>query len=450
MPRRLFQGLGCRPGLPIGASFLTVMFMGAGLLSLPQATATGQRLPFIDALFISTSATCVTGLVVCDPEQISRYGQTVILCLIQAGGLGIMTWAALFGIAAGRRLSMAQKVAVLESLGLEHPGVLKSVLLFIVVFTFVVEGIGFFVILPYLLGRMDSPGEALFASAFHAVSGFCNAGFSTFDDNLMRFRGSLLINLTITFLIILGGLGFPVTYNLWQSFISLFKEGVVKRVTLHTLLALFTTSALIGIGFGLFYLFERGHSLQGLPLEEQVLASYFQAVTPRTAGFSTVDMSTISGASFMLLMFLMFIGGCPGSTAGGIKATTLAVLIVTLYAYFKGKDEVICFGRTVSEFVVHKAITIALWGILVVLVASLILLNTEDSPFEVIAFEVFAAYDTVGLSAGLTPHLSLTGKIVIIATMFLGRIGPLTIALAIGKEEVAPGVRFPEETVAVG
>ncbi|HHT9118512.1 MAG TPA: TrkH family potassium uptake protein [Candidatus Hypogeohydataceae bacterium YC38] len=445
-----FRELGRRPGLAISASFLVVIFIGAGFLSLPQATVARERIPFIDALFMSTSATCVTGLVVTDPESISRYGQTVILLLIQAGGLGIMTWAVLFSVILRRRLGIAQQAVVLESLGIEHPGILKKTLIFMLVFTFVVEAIGFLVILPHMLQKVGNTGDALFVSSFHAVSAFCNAGFSTFNDNLQGFRGSILITMTITSLVILGGLGLPVSFNLWHGFISLLQGRAGRKIALHTQLALITSAALIGLGFGLFYLFERDHSLKDLPIREQILASYFHSVVPRTAGFSTIDIATISEPSFILLMFLMFIGGSPGSTAGGIKTTTFAVLMATLYAFCRGSTEVECFGRTVAKIVVQKALTIALLGILVVLVACLILSSTERVPLEVVVFEVFSAFDTVGLSAGLTPGLSLTGKIVIMVTMFLGRIGPLTLAFALGKAAAEPGIRFPEEHVAVG
>ncbi|MFN3467571.1 MAG: TrkH family potassium uptake protein, partial [Candidatus Brocadiales bacterium] len=435
----------------ISGSFILAIFIGAGLLSLPQATVDRRALPFVDALFISTSATCVTGLTVCGPEYLSRYGQTVVLFLIQAGGLGIMTWATLFRVVLRRRVAVAQQAVMVEFLGLEHRGAIKRLLLFMVVFTFVVEALGFFVMLSFFLKTSQGTGEALFNAAFHAVSAFCNAGFSTFNDNLHAFRGSVLITVTITSLVILGGLGVPIIYNLWQVFLSLFREQeAVKRVSLHTQLSLITTAVLIGLGFGLFYLFERGHSLSGLPWQEQVQASYFHAVIPRTAGFSTVDVAMVSGPGLMLLMFLMFVGGSPGSTAGGIKTTTLAVLMVALAAFCRGKEEVDCFGRTITREVIAKSVVVAVWGILVVLVAALVLLNTEPFSFEDTVFEVFSAFDTVGLSTGVTPHLSPAGKIVIIITMFIGRIGPLTLALMVGREAAAPGIRYPEEHVAVG
>ncbi|MEK7242142.1 MAG: potassium transporter TrkG, partial [Planctomycetota bacterium] len=332
-----------------------------------------------------------------------------------------------------------------------HRGAVRRLLLFMVVFTFAVEAIGFFVMLSFFLRTSQGTGEALFNAAFHAVSAFCNAGFSTFNDNLQAFRGSVLITVTITSLVILGGLGLPIIYNLWQVFLSLFREeGAAKRVSLHTKLSLITSGVLLGLGFGLFYLFERVHSLKDLPWQEQALASYFHSVVPRTAGFSTVDVATVSGPGLMLLMFLMFIGGSPGSTAGGIKTTTLAVLMTALGAFCRGKEEVECFGRTIAREVIAKSVVVAVWGALVVLLAALILLSIEPFSFEDTVFEVFSAFDTVGLSRGITPHLSLAGKLVIMTTMFIGRIGPLTLALMVGKEAAAPGIRYPEEHVAVG
>lgn len=449
--RGFFQELANRPGVSISTSFILVIFIGAGFLSLPQATETQERLPFIDALFTSASATCVTGLTVYDTEYLSRYGQTVVLILIQAGGLGIMTWATFFRVILRRRVTATQQAVMVDFLGLEHRGAIKRLLVFMLVFTFTVEAIGSFILFSFFLKFSGNPEEALFDAIFHAVSAFCNAGFSTFSDSLQSFRGSVLITMTITSLVILGGLGVPILYNLWQVFISLFGEkGVIKRITLHTQLSLITTLVLTGLGFGLFYLFEMGHSLKGLPWQEQVLASYFHAVTPRTAGLTTIDIGTVSEPGLMFLMFLMFIGGAPGSTAGGIKTTTLAVLMTSLAAFCRGREEVECFGRTIAKAVIDKAVVVMVWGVLVVLVATLILLNTEPFPFENIVFEVFSAFDTVGLSTGITPHLSLAGKIVIIVTMFVGRIGPLTLALMVGREVAAPGIRYPEEHVAVG
>jgi trk system potassium uptake protein TrkH len=446
-----FKAIVSRPGVSISLSFLLAIFIGAGLLSLPQATITRERLAFVDALFISTSATCVTGLTVVGPEYLSRYGQTVVLLLIQAGGLGIMTWAILFRVILRRRMAVTQQAVMVEFLGLEHRGALKSLLGFMVAFTFTVEAIGFFVLLSFFLRNSPDTGDALFRSVFHSVSAFCNAGFSTFNDNLKPFRGSVHITVTITFLVILGGLGVPVLYNLWQVFLSLFREEETpRRVSLHTQLCLITSAALVGLGFGLFYLFERGHSLKGLPWQEQVMASYFHAVTPRTSGFDTIDIGTVSGPGLMLLMFLMFVGGSPGSTAGGIKTTTLATLMTSLAAFCRGREEVECFGRTIAKEVIDKALVVALWGILVVLAAALALLNTEGFSFEDTVFEVFSAFDTVGLSTGITPHLSLAGKVIIMVTMFVGRIGPLTLALMVSREAAPPGIRYPEEHVSVG
>ncbi len=445
-----FQRFINRPGFSISCSFAAVILIGSALLSLPQATVDHKRLPFVDTLFIATSATCVTGLTVVKAESLSKYGQTIIILLVQAGGLGIMTWAIFFRVALGRRLSMLQQSAVLEFFGVEHRGFLKRLLLFMIIFTFTIEAIGFLIMLPFFM-ELQTPGEALFTAAFHAVSAFCNAGFSTFNNNLQSFRGSILITMTISSLIILGGLGMPIIYNLWYIFLCFFTEKwAPKRLSLHTKLGLITDAVLIGLGFGLFYLFERGHSLEGLPWQEQVLASYFHSVTPRTAGFSTISIGKVSEEGLALIMFLMFVGGSPGSTAGGIKNTTLAVLMVALASFCRGKEEVECFGRTLARDVVSRALTVATWGVLIVVVACVILFNTEPFPFEAIMFEVLSAFDTVGLSTGITSQLSLTGKLVIIVTMFIGRIGPLTLALMVGRRVVTPGIRYPEEHVSVG
>jgi len=439
-----------RPGIFIGSSFLIIIFIGAGFLSLPQATSTGEKMPFVDALFTATSATCVTGLIVRDTGQyFSAFGHVVILLLIQIGGLGIMTLAAFFGAMFAGRLSVSQHAAVKEVLDVKSAEEILRLLRFIVIATFSLEALGFLVLLPVWVGNTDSLGTALFYSLFHAISAYCNAGFSLFSDGFMHYRGDALLNFTITSLIILGGLGFYVLANLYYWFLSLFKEGDGISVTLHTKLVLITTAILLALGIVCFYLFERNHSLATLEPFHQFLVSYFQSVTTRTCGFHTVDIGSLTSPTLLLFMFLMLIGGSPGGTAGGIKTTALVLLVTTTYCFLRGRDETAFFGRTIPKFVIRRTFAILICSFTAILVSSVILLSIETWDFEGIIFEVFSAFGTVGLSTGITPHLSVAGKIVITILMFIGRLGPLTLAVILIKER-AVLVSYPEEKIAVG
>ncbi|MHC4197187.1 MAG: TrkH family potassium uptake protein [Planctomycetota bacterium] len=447
---KFLKAVGKRPGVSISGSFLIIIFVGAGFLSLPLATASGERLPFLDAVFTATSATCVTGLIVRETGQyFSTFGQVVILILIQVGGLGIMTLAAFFGAMVTGRLSVSQHAAVKEVLDVTSAEEIRQLLLFIVVVTVSLEVIGFFMLLPVWLGNTDSLLTALYYSLFHSVSAYCNAGFCLFSNSLVNYRDDTLLNLTITSLVILGGLGFYVLGNLYYSFKSLFKKEREAAITLHTQLVLFATVVLIAVGAMCFYLFEHNHSLAGMGLLEQAKACYFQSVTTRTCGFHTVDVVNYAPATLLVFMFLMFIGGSPGGTAGGIKTTALVLWLVGTYNALKGRDDVAIRGRTIRRPIIRRAFTILICSFTVVLISSIILLNTEEGGFGEIVFEVFSAFGTVGLSAGITPELSPLGKIVITFLMFVGRLGPLTLALILVKER-ASRISYPEEKVAVG
>ncbi len=439
-----------RPGVAISGSFLVIIFIGAGFLSLPLATATGERTPFIDAVFTATSATCVTGLIVRDTGQyFSTFGQIVILVLIQVGGLGIMTLAAFFGAVVTGRLSVSQQAAVKEVLDVTSVEEVLRLLLFIVVFTLSMEALGFFVLLVVWVGNTGSLGTALYYSLFHSISAYCNAGFCLFSDSLVGYRDNTVLNLTITSLTILGGLGFYVLANLYYAFLSLFKERHEGGITLHTQLVLITTVVLIVLGGVCFYLFERNYSLASLGPFEQVQTCYFQSVMARTCGFHTVDAVNLAAPTILMLMFLMFIGGSPGGTAGGIKTTALALLAVGTYGFLRGRDEIAVFGRTIPRVAIRRAFAILICSFTAILISSIILLSVEEGGFKQILFEAFSAFGTVGLSTGITPQMGPVGKIVVTVLMFVGRLGPLTLALLLVKAR-APRISYPEEKVAVG
>ncbi|MGR3294847.1 MAG: TrkH family potassium uptake protein [Candidatus Bathyanammoxibius sp.] len=447
---KFLKAIGKRPGVVISGSFLIIIFIGAGFLSLPQATASGERIPFLDAIFTSTSATCVTGLIVRDTGQyFSTFGQVIILILIQVGGLGIMTLAAFFGAMVIGRLSVSQHAAVKDVLDVTSVKDVRRLLLFIVVVTLSLEALGFFMLLPVWLGNTESLWTAIYYSLFHSVSAYCNAGFCLFSDSLVNYRDNTLLNLTITSLIILGGLGFYVLANIYYSFKSLFKAEREASITLHTQLVLFTTVILIAVGALLFYLFERDHSIAGLGLLEQVKVCYFQSVTARTCGFHTVDVVRYAPPTLFLFMILMFIGGSPGGTAGGIKTTAVLLWVAGTYNTLKGRDDIALLGRTIPRQVVRRAFAILICSFTVILISSIILLSTEKGGFEQIVFEVFSAFGTVGLSTGITSELNPLGKIVLTVLMFVGRLGPLTLALILVKERVSR-ISYPEEKIVVG
>ena len=450
VPREFIRTLGKRPGISITGSFLIIIFVGAGLLSLPQATATGETIPFLDAVFTATSATCVTGLFVRETGQyFSTFGQAIILLLIQIGGLGIMTLAAFFGAMVAGRLSITQHAAVKETLDVTSAEGVVRLLLFIVIVTFSLEAVGFCVLLPVFMENIADPGTAVYYSIFHSISAYCNAGFYLFNDSLVDYRDNAHVNFTITSLVILGGLGSYVLANLYYSFLSLFSARYEAGINLHTQMVLITTAILIVLGGVCFYLFERNNVLATLEPFDQFQVSYFQSVMARTCGFHTVDVADLASPSLLLLMFLMFIGGSPGGTAGGIKTTALLILVMGTYSFMRGRDQVAFFGRSIPRLIIRRAFAILTCAFAVILISSIILMSIEDASFEQILFEVFSAFGTVGLSTGITPHLSPAGKIVIIVLMFTGRLGPLTLALILIKTR-PPRISYPEEKIAVG
>jgi trk system potassium uptake protein TrkH len=432
------------PAQILALGFLVAITIGTILLSLPISTAYGQRLGFVDALFTATSATCVTGLKVVDTgSYFSLFGQLVILVLIQFGGLGIMTMATLFGLMIGKRISLRERMVVQEALKHSTLGGIRALLRYVLILTLSIEGLG--AILFYLRWRGIGIARPAYCAIFHAISGFCNAGFSLFKDSLVGYRSDPVINITMLLLIILGGLGFIVLTNLRR-----YRLGRKETLSLHTKVVLSTTFFLIVISIPLIFLLERNNTLSALPVGGKILGAAFQAITPRTAGFHTLDIGSMRGGTLFLLMLLMFIGASPGSTGGGIKTSTFGVFLATIWAFFRGKKEITIFKRTVSRGVTRKILTVVAFGLGLVVLATFLLLLSERTEFIKVLFEVFSAFGTVGLSTGITGTLSKLGRIIITITMFMGRIGPLTIAVAMGQREYVPLYKYPEERVMIG
>lgn len=425
--------------------FAGVIFTGAFLLMLPVASRTGTPTDFLTALFTATSATCVTGLVVVDTAtHWSSFGQVVILALIQVGGLGFMSIATFFFILMGKRIGLKERLVIQESLNqLRVSGVVRLVKA-IFLYTFSLEGFFALILATRFYFDYGFP-RCLWLGIFHAVSAFNNAGFDLMGNfrSLTGYVSDPVVNLSITTLIILGGLGFSVAMELLNYFPR-------RRLSVHAKLVLRVTFLLIAGGALIFGILEWNHALRDLPLQGKILASYFQAVTPRTAGFNTVDIGQLNPATQFFLIILMFIGASPGSTGGGIKTATFALLVLTVWSIARGKEDVELFRRRIPHWQVYKALAVVLLSIGLVTLVTLLLSVTERASFLAILFEAVSAFGTVGLSTGITPQLSPAGKLLIILTMFGGRLGPLTLAYALAQRHRKTTIRYPEEKIIVG
>ena len=432
-------------GLAIGA--------GTILLMLPAATKSGIRTSLTDAFFTATSATCVTGLIVKDTAAyFSVFGQTVILALIQIGGLGIMTFSVSLALLQGRRMDLKQEAIMSDVLDQSSLTNVKNLVIYILRMTFIFELCGAIMLFLTWAAKFGATIETAYHSFFHSVSAFCNAGFSTFPDNLMSFRDDIPTNLVVSGLIIVGGMGFIVVKDLQENFRNRLRFSVKRKTQLkvQTKIVIWTSLTLIVLGAAAIYFFEKGALFSGLNIKSKILASFFQSVTARTAGFNSCDIAGLSGASLLVIMALMFIGGSPGSTAGGIKTTTFSVLGAALISEFRGKENVEMFRRTIPIEVIRKTVVIFFASTMLVALFALALLFVEKKMFSSILFETFSAFGTVGLSTGVTGSLSAKGKLIIAALMFIGRLGPLTVGYAFLKYRAKPKYEYASESVATG
>ena len=442
------------PGLLFIISYVLTISIGTMLLKMPRAT-TGGEIMWEDALFTATSAMCVTGLVVVDTGTFfSIYGQLVILALIQIGGLGIMTFAALIFLSAGSRMSIRQHAFIRDTYVPEHIQDIKHLVGFIFFFTLTCEVLGAFFLSTSWQGSF-SFGKNVYYSFFHSVSAFCNAGFALFPDNLMQFYDNSILNLTVTSLIILGGLGFPVIRELHSAI----RGGTRRRFSLHTKLVLGVSLTLIIIGTVFFWAIERDSYMTGMTLKDQLLVSYFQSVTARTAGFNTAKFNLLSNATLMFFIILMFIGGSPGSCAGGIKTTSIAALFVVIWNRLHGRETYNIAKATLPRETVSRAITIFIVSITFIIVIVSLLLITQLGDlshdqsrglFLEYLFETVSAFGTVGLSMGSTAKIDAVGKIFIITAMFVGRVGILSLIYLMTQKRSAARYRFAEENILIG
>ena len=445
------------PQLIIICSVAMPIIIGTALLMLPYASKAGQWTDALTALFMATSSVCVTGHALVDPgSYFSYFGQGVMLVLVQIGGLGFMTMAMAFLIIAGRRLSLRNETAITFSMGMRDAHQIKRFLLRTIVLSLVLELVGAIILALRLMAERGFPAaKAFYHGVFHSVCAFCNAGFSLYPENLIGLRNDKIFLLTIIFLIVLGGIGFLVLSEFYYEWRALRKKHMI--LSLHSRMVVSGTIFLIVAGWIGFAVLEWGNTLASLAFSDKLVCALFQSVTARTAGFNVVDMAqTHSGTRFMTLV-LMFIGGSPGSTAGGIKTTTTIVLIFAVLAMIRNRRNIVILGRTVSASVTSAALSVFLVSLLIVagLFGSLLLteqsnLMTVRFTFDCLLFDAVSAFGTVGLSAGTVPLLSASGKLIMILLMFLGRVGPLTLALFIGMKEQRDLVRYPSEDVIIG
>jgi trk system potassium uptake protein len=433
--------------------FAGVIFLGAMLLTLPMASQDGRSIGFLNALFTSTSAVCVTGLVVVDTAtHWTLFGQIVIISLVQVGGLGFMTFATMLAIIIKRKINLRERLLIQESLNHFDLSGLVRLSKYVWITTFTIEGFG-----ALLLSTVFIPefgwSKGIWYSVFHGISAFCNAGFDLMGgvsgnySSLTYYIDNTTINLTIGGLIVLGGLGFPVILDILRT-------RRFSKLSIHSKIVLTSTAILIIIGTILIFTIEYNNpdTIGNLSIKSKLLGSLFQSITPRTAGFNTIDLTKINEGSLFIIIILMFIGASPASTGGGIKTTTLATLILTVKTFIVGKEDVEIYNRRISYSIVNKAVGVFFMAITIVVISTLILTISEPK-FNLVEslFEVVSALATVGLSIVGSFNLSSIGKFVIIFCMFAGRVGSLTVLIAIAaRGDKKQLIRYPEGKIIVG
>lgn len=425
--------------------FAGVILLGALLLMLPISSAERVITPFNEALFTSTSAVCVTGLVVKDTGSYwSAFGQAVIITLIQIGGLGVVTIAASFSMLAGRRISLMQRSTMQDAISAPKVGGIVKLTKFIITGTFIIEAVGAVSMMPVFCKSFGAKG--IWMSVFHSISTFCNAGFDILGTegnqfcSLTPYTSNPVINITVMLLIVIGGIGFLT----WDDICN--NKFKIKKYSMQSKIILLTSLILILLPAIYFFIFDYSDYSIG----NRLLASLFQSVTTRTAGFNTTDLTKLTRPSQAIMIFLMLVGGSPGSTAGGLKTTTMAVLILNAFACFKRKENVCAFGRRIDDSVIKNAATIVMMYITLFFIGGVSICTIEKLPLVASLFETASAIGTVGLTLGITPKLSLASQLILIVLMYLGRVGSLTLIYATlsGKKQI--NAKLPLEKITVG
>ena len=425
--------------------FAGVIVLGALLLMLPISTQNGAVTPFSKTLFTATSAVCVTGLVVFDTASYwSGFGQLIILIMIQIGGLGVISVASFLSMLAGRKISLMQRQTMQNALSAPQMGGIVKLTRFIFLVSFAIEGIGALLLMPVFMTKYGIRG--IWMAVFHSVSAFCNAGFDLMGNqtgqysSLTSFAGSGYVTLVICLLITIGGIGFLT----WKDIAV--KKTHFKEYSMQTKVILVTTAILIVIPAVFFFFSDFAKE----PLKDRICMSVFQAVTPRTAGFNTADLNKMSDAGRSVMMLLMLIGGSPGSTAGGMKTTTIAVLFANAIAVFRKRQNANCYGRRIDDSTVKNASAILFMYVFFSMLSAIIISITDGIPMQMGMFETFSAIGTVGLTLGITPTLSAVSRFVLILLMFFGRVGGLTIIYAAFSQKDASTLKYPMENITVG
>lgn len=434
-------------------SFLAAIFAGSLLLSLPISAANGQAIPYIDALFTATTATCVTGLVTLPTVSTwSVFGQIIILILIQIGGLGIITIMSALMILFQKKMGIGDRLLLQDAFNLNSLSGIVRFVKKVMLGTFVVEGIGALLYMTVFVPEFGPKG--IWISVFTSISAFCNAGIDIIADNsLCNYATDPIINFVTSLLVILGGIG----YIVWWDVMRVAKNPAGRRhfrdLTLHSKIAITATLSLLLSGAVLIFFFEYNNPLtiKDLSLFDKVQVSLFQSVTTRTAGFATVPQQDLTNASSILCLLLMFIGGSPVGTAGGIKTVTIAVLVVSALATIRNQEEVSMFDRSISKQAINKAVAVTAMSFTIMFLSTLLLSAVTNADTLDILFETVSATATVGLTRDLTPYLNSAGKVIIIGTMYLGRVGPISLALALNSKQKRNNmIKNPTEDISVG
>lgn len=443
-----FGGLKLTPPKVLSLGFVILITAGTFFLSLPVASVEGH-ISFIDALFMATSATCVTGLAVIDTgTQLTTFGQVVLLVLFQFGGLGFITMATLITLVLNKRISFKERILMQESMNQNSMQGIVQLIRRVLIYSLVIQLTG----AVMFAGRfmMDMPfGKAVYYGIFHSISIFNNAGFDLFGDihgpfsGITRFVNDPIVNFTSMILIFLGGVGFIVLSDVFD-----FPKR--KKLTLHSKVVLSTSAILIVVGAALFFILEFNSTLKPLSAGGKMMATFLQAITPRSGGVTTIEIPLMRESTQFLMILLMFIGAAPGSTGGGIKITTFAVLVAAVSARLRGKEDIVMFRHRIAKENVYRAVTMTLMSLMLVVIATMLLSVTEKAEFLVVLFESISAFGTSGLSMGLTPELTPAGKVLIIFLMFLGRTGPLTLAYALKPKGSKELYRYPEGKITIG
>lgn len=432
----------------LALGFFIVIFIGAILLSLPISSESGESTNFLDALFTSTSAVCVTGLVTLDTGTYwNEFGQVVIMLLIEIGGLGFMSFATFIAVLLGKKITLRDRLLMQEAMNTFNIQGLVKMVKYVLSFTFAVQFFGALLLSTQFIPRFGI-GKGIYFSVFHSISAFCNAGFDLFGgfSSVTSYSSNAVVLLTISSLIIIGGLGFTV----WME---LYNYRGIKKLSVHSKVVLLITTVLIIGGTILMYLFEMHNpeTMGKMGVGDKILNSYFASVSPRTAGFNSVSTDGMTNAGKFLTIILMFIGGSPGSTAGGLKTATFGVIILTVISVIRGREDTQVFGRRFSKDLVYKSFALLIIGMSLVIGVTLILSITDpNESFVNLMYEATSAFGTVGLTTGVTQRLSTAGKIIIIITMYCGRVGPMTVALAFLRNKKKQTHKYPEGKILIG